>query len=88
VARGILFGLTAGLILGGFGLVAWGGYQVVGAVDCTGLSAEECALQRELALWLGRRQVMFGGALGLLGLALVLYLRSQAQAQRSEQESG
>lgn len=77
LSRGLVFGLLGGLFIGGAALLGWGALQVFGGPDCTQLSPEECALQREIAVTLGRRQVLFGGALALLGIALFLMIRAR-----------
>ncbi len=78
LARGLVFGLVGGLVIGGAGLLVWGAVHSVTGPDCTLLSPEECALERQITVSLGRRQVLFGGALALLGLALFLVARSRS----------
>lgn len=76
LVRGVLLGLSAGLFLGGLALLAEGGWALFHGPDCALLSPKECALEREIAVSLGRRQVLFGGGLALLGLSLYALRRS------------
>lgn len=81
-------GVIAGLFLGGVALVALGARAVFGGPDCSGLTPEQCSLEIDIALGMGRTQMIFGSALALLGLAGYLYFRgrprSGADAQRSD----
>lgn len=75
LGRGLIYGLMAGLLIGGLALLAWGGRNLLIGPDCGALSPHECALEREISVELGRRQVLFGGALALLGLSLAVLMR-------------
>jgi hypothetical protein len=76
VVRAALWGLAAGLFLGGLSLLALAGHAYLVGADCAGLSAVECALERESAVELGRRQAVAGAALAVLGVAARLWLRT------------
>lgn len=71
-------GLIAGLFLGGLLLGGIGAKNILGEPACEGLSPAECALEREISLGMGRRQVLFGGALALMGLALFMLYRQRS----------
>lgn len=77
LSRGLVFGVVGGLFVGGVALLVWGAVNAFVGPDCAQLTPEECALQREITVMLGRRQVLFGGALALLGLALLLVARAR-----------
>ncbi|MBU8894368.1 hypothetical protein DRW03_31495 [Corallococcus sp. H22C18031201] len=78
VLRAALFGLAAGLMLGGVGLLWVGVHGVFGSPDCTDLTAPECRLLSESARDLGRLQTLCGGALVALGAALFVLARGRA----------
>ena len=75
LGRGLIYGLMAGLLIGGLALLGTGAWNLMIGPDCTGRSPHECALARETAVDLGRYQVLFGGALALLGLSLAVVMR-------------
>jgi hypothetical protein len=77
-ARGALVGLVLGLWIGGVGLMAVGAVKALRGVDCSALTPEECALDREIAISFGRRQVWVGGALALMGVAVFIWARGRS----------
>ena len=70
----------AGLFLSGLVLMFLGGRAIFIGPDCSALSPAECALERDILLTVGRRQVLFGGALALLVLALFIYVPPRSDA--------
>lgn len=87
VVRGLLWGLLAGLLIGGLGLFVLGAYTAIRGIDCTALTPEECALEREIAVSFAWRQVWVGGALALMGLAVFMLARgrlARAHPERNE----
>jgi hypothetical protein len=84
VLRGLLVGLVAGLLIGGLALFIIGARAVVAGPDCAGLTPEECALHRNIAASLGRRQVWAGGALALMGVAVFMLARSRVSRAHPE----
>lgn len=77
VGRGVLIGVIGGLFLGGVALVVMGARAVFGLPDCSGLTTEQCSLEIDIAVGMGRTQMIFGSALALLGLAGYLYFRAR-----------
>jgi hypothetical protein len=75
VRRGVIIGLVAALLAGGLGIFATGLRTVWKKPDCVQLSPLECTLATEEARAVGTRQVWFGGALALMGLAVVIWAR-------------
>ena len=83
-ARGALVGLILGLLLGGVALLALGAIRVMRGFDCAGLTPEECALDREIAVSFARRQVWVGGALALMGIAVFMWTRGRLAGAQPE----
>ena len=77
--RGVLLGLVSALILGGVVLAVLGWRMSVVGPDCAGLTPEECALEREIALAVGQRQTLFGAAMAVLGVSVALFVRLGAR---------
>ena len=75
IRRGVIVGIVAALIVGGLGIFAIGLRGFWKRPDCAQLSPMECSLVTEEARAIGIRQVWFGGALALLGLAVVIWAR-------------
>jgi hypothetical protein len=75
--RAAAIGLAAGFFLGGLYLLAVGGRSIAFGVDCAGATPEQCALERELAVQFARRQVLTGGALALLAVAIAMWIRAR-----------
>ena len=75
--RAVLIGVIAGLLIGGLALLAVGAQAVLRGPDCAGLTAEECALTRDIAASFGREQVWAGGALALMALAVFMLARTR-----------
>jgi len=75
--RAAAIGLAAGLFVGGLYLLAIGGKTIAFGVDCAGASLAQCALERELAMPFARRQVLAGGALALLAVAIAMWIRAR-----------
>jgi hypothetical protein len=78
IPRSLGFGLVAGLGLGAVFLFVRA--ALLGQVDCTGLLAEDCALEHELGSQLARLHVLFGLGLSLVTAGLVLLLRKKPGA--------
>ncbi len=74
-ARASALGLVAGLVIAALVLAAFAVVRL--RTGCEGLSAEECNLERQIAISLARQQAL--GAVGLIlvaaGLALALRRR-------------
>lgn len=79
IRRGAVVGVIAGLFFGGVLLVFLGTRALLGLPDCTTMTQEQCALELEIALRMGRMQVMFGLGLALLGLSGFLYFRARSR---------
>jgi hypothetical protein len=78
--RAALFGLCAGMLVGGFFLLISGLRARNLAPDCQGYTEQECALVREAASEVGRVQTVSGGCLVALAAALGLVLRPRPSA--------
>lgn len=72
-------GLIAGLFIGGLVLAGLGARNILVSPDCANLGPQECTLEQEIALEMGRRQVLFGGALALMGLAVFMFARQRSR---------
>lgn len=72
LGRAAFFGLAAGMIIGGIGLLILGLRGLYSPPSCLGLSKNECDLVTDAALHIGRVQTLCGGA--LIGLALSLFV--------------
>jgi hypothetical protein len=77
IAAAAMIGLAAGLFLGGAYLLFEGGTMILGGFACGGQSEQQCSLDREIARHLARQQVLAGGALALLALAIAMWLRGK-----------
>jgi hypothetical protein len=75
LGRAAFFGLSAGLVIGGLGLLVLGLRGLFGRPDCTGLSKIECDFVLEAAAHVGRVQTICGGALVALALSLFVLAR-------------
>lgn len=78
-------GLCGGMLLGGalllyLGLKAW-----LSPPDCTGLLSVECEFLAASAREMGRRQLLFGGALLALALASLVLLRPYFRPDKPQQ---
>ncbi len=82
LSRAAAIGLAAGLFLGGLYLLALGGHDIVAGVDCAEIGSQQCALERELAMHVARRQVLTGGALALLAVAFAMWIRARFGVRR------
>ena len=78
--RAALFGLCAGMLVGGFFLLISGIRARNLDPDCQGYTEPECVLVREAASEVGRVQTVAGGCLVALAAALGLVLRPRASA--------
>jgi hypothetical protein len=76
--RGVKLGLIAALFGSGLLLMFLGARSIVTGPDCSGLTPTECALERDIVLGFARRQVLVGGALSLLGLAVFMMTQRRA----------
>ncbi len=76
--RGVTIGLIAALFISGLALMALGGRSIFVGPDCSGMTATECAFERDILSGIARRQVLVGGALALLGLAAYMIKRRSA----------
>lgn len=70
------FGVSAALLLGGMFVLFSGLRASFGGTDCEGLSTTECAFAHETAVTVGRLQILFGGAMIALGIALYVIWRT------------
>lgn len=75
VGRAALVGLCGAAIIAGAVLIAVSIHTLFARFDCATLSAQECALEADLARQHARLQLWSGIAFELLGIALVLWLR-------------
>lgn len=75
IGRAAFFGLAVGMVVGGFWLLALGLRGLYVPLDCTGLTKNECDLNTEALLHVGRVQTLCGGALIALALSLYVVLR-------------
>jgi hypothetical protein len=75
-------GLCAGLLLGGLMLLFFGLRGLLVLPDCSHVRKAECDLLTEAAQQVGRTQLLCGGALVALSLAVAVLLRP---APRSEE---
>ncbi|WP_224241878.1 hypothetical protein [Hyalangium gracile] len=75
LGRAAFLGLASGMVIGGFWLLALGLRGLFFPLDCLGLSKNECDLQSEALVHVGRVQTLCGGALIALALALYVLLR-------------
>ncbi len=81
LVRAAAIGLASGLFLGGLYLLVLGGRAVLVGVDCSGQTSQQCSLEQELATHFARRQVLTGGALALLALAIAMWIRARLGAR-------
>ncbi|MCC6336231.1 MAG: hypothetical protein IT380_19865 [Myxococcales bacterium] len=72
VRRAALFGLAMGLLCAAVVLLVFAWQHM--KVDCAGLSAAECGLEKELARSIARLQVIAALGCTLVGAGLVLLL--------------
>ncbi len=77
-------GLCAGLLLGGGLLLFLGLRGLLVPPDCTQLRKLECDLITETALEVGRVQLLCGGALVALSLAVLVLLRPLLRPEEAE----
>jgi hypothetical protein len=77
-------GLCAGLLLGGGVLLFLGLRGLLVPPDCAGLLTLECDLLTQTALEIGRVQLLCGGALVALSLAVLVLLRPTLRAEEPE----
>jgi hypothetical protein len=77
-------GLCAGLFIGGLLLVFLGMRGWLVPPDCEGLFKPECELLQDTALHISRVQLLCGGALVALGLAIGVLLRPAFAPQKPE----
>jgi hypothetical protein len=70
-----LIGASLALLLGGGGTFYVGMLRTYGVVDCSGLTADECAFEHDISKSIGRFQLISGVALFVLGLALYVLTR-------------
>ncbi|MBN1205710.1 MAG: hypothetical protein JXB05_12400 [Myxococcaceae bacterium] len=75
LGRAAFFGLAAGMLLGGAGLLVLGVRGLLSPPSCAGLSKNECDMLTEAVLHIGRVQTICGGALIALALSLYVLLR-------------
>ena len=75
IARAAAFGGAAGLVLGGAAMFYVGIMRAFGAIDCAGMSSEECAMEHSMYKSIGNLQTVAGIALFLLGLSLYVLSR-------------
>jgi hypothetical protein len=78
--RAGLFGLCAGMLVGGISLLLFGIRAQSMDPDCQDYTEQECALVREAASEVGRVQIISGGCLVALAAALGLVLRPRSSA--------
>lgn len=71
-------GLCGGLLLGGGLLLVLGLRRLFSPPDCMGLGKPECDLLVQMALEVGRVQLLCGGALVALSLAVFVLLRPRS----------
>lgn len=76
-ARGMVLGLVTACALGGLAMVAFGAFRLAKGVDCEGLSDAECTLQQEVLVGFAKRQLLFGGALSVFGVAAYVLTRDR-----------
>ena len=74
-------GLCAGLLLGGLMLLVLGARGLLFPPDCARLQKLECDFLTETALEIGRVQLLCGGALVALALAVFVLLRGSDTEQ-------
>ena len=74
------FGVSAALLLGGIFVLFSGLRASFGGTDCEGLSTTECAFAHETAVAVGRLQILFGGAMIALAIALYVIWRTTKTA--------
>jgi hypothetical protein len=84
--RAAAIGLAGGLFLGGFYLLWLASRVIFGGVECLEQGAQQCSLEREIALHLARRQALTGGALVLFAVAIAIWIRSKSARARHELE--
>ena len=81
LTRAALVGLGGGLLLGSV-------YLLVSALrasrlDCAGLPMDECELEQQMAVEIGRYQSLFAAALALFAVAIFLWLRAKAREPKA-----
>jgi hypothetical protein len=79
--RAGLWGLCAGMVLGGLYLLVAGVRSRLAPPDCTGYSDLECTLLLGAAMEVSRVQILAGGALVALGMALGVLLRPRLSSR-------
>jgi hypothetical protein len=84
LGRAAFFGLAAGMLLGGLGLLVLGVRGLFSAPNCAGYSKNECDMLTEAALHIGRVQLICGGALIALALSLYVLLRPYLGPRQAE----
>lgn len=77
-------GLCGGLLIGGVLLLFLGLRRLLAPPDCARLPKLECELLTETALEVGRVQLLCGGALVALALAVLVLLRSASRPEAEE----
>jgi hypothetical protein len=75
LARSVARGTGLGLFLAGLFLLVWAAVSSA-QVECGELTAQECAVAREVARSGNRRELALGGVLLLLGGATLVTLHS------------
>ena len=80
-------GLCGGMLLGGALLLYLGLKSWFSPPDCTGLLSVECDFLAASAREMGRRQILFGGALLALALASLVLLRPHLRPDGKPQDS-
>ena len=78
LVRAAWIGAAAGMVIGGATLFYVGIMRLFGAIDCAGMSADECAFEHSAYKSIGNMQTVAGAALFMLGLALYVLWRRPA----------
>jgi hypothetical protein len=78
-------GLCGGMLLGGVLLLYLGLKGWLSPPDCTGLLAVECDFLTQATQEMGRRQLLFGGALLALALASFVLMRPYFRSDEPQQ---
>jgi hypothetical protein len=81
--RAAWLGACAALVIGGLGTLYVGFIRLIGAIDCAGMTLEECALEHDVYKSVGRVQAISGAAMIMLGLALYVLWRRPRSTETS-----
>ncbi len=86
--RAATSGLASGFLVGGAYLLVQGGQAILSGIDCGRQTEQQCAFDREVAVHLARQQVLVGGALALLAIAIAMWLRASSKARSGPTREG